>query len=148
MANDEEPEALVLPSQQLSARPFESLPCNPQVPSPVPTVSSGKSTQESSLTLTETDTADRPISEGEVLFSYGQMLAARGNEVDNFVEIRIWINFFFCINFSSSLLKLHFIHFLIKLQTLTWSLTLSSWFWFLRDLIAHFLVSEQNTSAY
>ncbi|XP_075283093.1 protein TALPID3 isoform X4 [Opisthocomus hoazin] len=77
VANDEEPEALVLPSQQLSARPFESLPCNPQVPSPVPTVSSGKSTQESSLTLTETDTADRPISEGEVLFSYGQMLAAR-----------------------------------------------------------------------
>ncbi|KAF1419622.1 TALPID3 protein, partial [Spheniscus mendiculus] len=79
VANDEEPEALVLPCQQLSARPFESLPCNPQVPSPVPTVSSGQSTQESSLTLTETETetADRPISEGEVLFSYGQMLAAR-----------------------------------------------------------------------
>ncbi|KFV58735.1 TALPID3 protein, partial [Gavia stellata] len=80
VANDEEPEALILPPQQLSARPFESLPCNPQVPSPVPTVSSGQSTQESSLTLTETETetADRPISEGEVLFSYGQMLAAGG----------------------------------------------------------------------
>uniref|UniRef100_A0A8D0EHE1 KIAA0586 n=1 Tax=Strix occidentalis caurina TaxID=311401 RepID=A0A8D0EHE1_STROC len=77
VANDEEPEALILPSQQLSARPFESLPSNPQVPSPVPTVSSGQSMQESSLTLTETETADRPISEGEVLFSYGQMLAAR-----------------------------------------------------------------------
>ncbi|KAM9291846.1 protein TALPID3 isoform 3-T3 [Morus bassanus] len=79
VANDEEPEALILPSRQLSARPFESLPCNPQVPSPVPTVSSGQSTQESSLTLTETETetADRPISEGEVLFSYGQILAAR-----------------------------------------------------------------------
>ncbi|KAF1572224.1 UNVERIFIED_CONTAM: TALPID3 protein, partial [Eudyptes pachyrhynchus] len=79
VANDEEPEALVLPCQQSSAKPFESLPCNPQVPSPVPTVSSGQSTQESSLTLTETETetADRPISEGEVLFSYGQMLAAR-----------------------------------------------------------------------
>ncbi|XP_072722247.1 protein TALPID3 isoform X1 [Ciconia boyciana] len=79
VANDEEPEALILPSQQSSARPFESPPCNPQVPSPVPTVSSGQSTQESSLTLTETETetADRPISEGEVLFSYGQMLAAR-----------------------------------------------------------------------
>ncbi|XP_074677110.1 protein TALPID3 isoform X2 [Strix aluco] len=76
VANDEEPEALILPSQQLSARPFESLPSNPQVPSPVPTVSSGQSMQESSLTLTETETADRPISEGEVLFSYGQMLAA------------------------------------------------------------------------
>ncbi|XP_040984256.1 protein TALPID3 isoform X9 [Aquila chrysaetos chrysaetos] len=79
VANDEEPEALILPSQQSSAKPFESLPCNPQVPSPVPTVSSGQSTQESSLTLTETETetADRHISEGEVLFSYGQMLAAR-----------------------------------------------------------------------
>ncbi|KAM9290079.1 LOW QUALITY PROTEIN: protein TALPID3 [Cariama cristata] len=76
VANDEEPEALILPSQQSSARPFESLPCNPQA-SPVPTVSSGQSTQESSLTLTETETADRPISEGEVLFSYGQMVNAR-----------------------------------------------------------------------
>ncbi|XP_035750238.1 protein TALPID3 [Egretta garzetta] len=78
VANDEEPEALILASQQSAARPFESLPCDPQVPSPVPTVSSGQSTQESSLTLTETETetAERPISEGEVLFSYGQMLAA------------------------------------------------------------------------
>ncbi|KFQ68577.1 TALPID3 protein, partial [Phaethon lepturus] len=77
VANDEEPEALILPSQQSSARPFKLLPCDPQVPSPVPTVSSGQSTQESSLTLTETESADRPISEGEVLFSYGQMLAPR-----------------------------------------------------------------------
>ncbi|NXJ52913.1 TALD3 protein, partial [Spizaetus tyrannus] len=90
VANDEEPEALILPSQQSSAKPFESLPCNPQVPSPVPTVSSGQSTQESSLTLTETETetADRPISEGEVLFSYGQMLAARegGLSLPNLAE--------------------------------------------------------------
>ncbi|XP_064367966.1 protein TALPID3 isoform X3 [Dromaius novaehollandiae] len=79
VANDEEPEALVLPPRQLSARPFESPACEPQVPSPVPTVSSGQSTQESSLALTgtETETADGPISEGEVLFSYGQMVAAR-----------------------------------------------------------------------
>ncbi|KFP67907.1 TALPID3 protein, partial [Cariama cristata] len=88
VANDEEPEALILPSQQSSARPFESLPCNPQVPSPVPTVSSGQSTQESSLTLTETETADRPISEGEVLFSYGQMVNARegGLSLPNLAE--------------------------------------------------------------
>uniref|UniRef100_A0A8C0B6R7 KIAA0586 n=1 Tax=Buteo japonicus TaxID=224669 RepID=A0A8C0B6R7_9AVES len=90
VANDEEPEALIFPSQQSSAKPFESLPCNPQVPSPVPTVSSGQSTQESSLTLTETETetADRPISEGEVLFSYGQMLAARegGLSLPNLAE--------------------------------------------------------------
>ncbi|XP_009869963.1 PREDICTED: protein TALPID3, partial [Apaloderma vittatum] len=78
VANDEEPEALILPPQQPSERHLESLPCDPQVPSPVPTVSSGPSTQESSLTLTETETTDRPISEGEVLFSCGQMLAARG----------------------------------------------------------------------
>ncbi|XP_027558476.1 protein TALPID3 isoform X2 [Neopelma chrysocephalum] len=76
VANDEEPEALILPSPQPSARPLEALPSNPQVPSPVPTVSSGVSTQESSITPTETETTDRPISEGEVLFSYGQMLAA------------------------------------------------------------------------
>ncbi|NXG70250.1 TALD3 protein, partial [Baryphthengus martii] len=77
VANDEEPEALILPSQQLPARPLELLPEDLGDPSPVPTVSSEQSTQESSLTLTETETADRPISEGEVLFSYGQMLAAR-----------------------------------------------------------------------
>ncbi|NXA21969.1 TALD3 protein, partial [Ibidorhyncha struthersii] len=88
VANDEEPEALILPSQQSSARPFKLLPCNPPVPSPVPTVSSGQSTQESSLTLTETETADRPISEGEVLFSYGQILAARegGLSLPNLAE--------------------------------------------------------------
>lgn len=79
VANDEEPEALILPSWQSSPRPFQSLPCEPQVPSPAPTDSSEQSTQESSPTLTETETADRPISEGEVLFSCDQMLAARGN---------------------------------------------------------------------
>ncbi|NXJ96175.1 TALD3 protein, partial [Corythaixoides concolor] len=90
VANDEEPEALILPPRQSSAKPFESLACDPQVPSPVPTVSSGQSTQESSLTLTETETetADRPISEGEVLFSYGQVLAARegGLSLPNLTE--------------------------------------------------------------
>ncbi|NWZ26057.1 TALD3 protein, partial [Asarcornis scutulata] len=77
VANDEEPEALIIPSWQSSPRPLESFPCEPQVPSAASTVSSEQSTQESSLTLTETETADRPISEGEVVFSYGQMLAAR-----------------------------------------------------------------------
>ncbi|KAJ7345412.1 hypothetical protein JRQ81_001362 [Phrynocephalus forsythii] len=41
------------------------------------TPSSGPSTEESSLSTTETETADRPISEGEVLYSYGQLLAAK-----------------------------------------------------------------------
>ncbi|KAI6067997.1 Protein TALPID3 [Aix galericulata] len=77
VANDEEPEALIIPAWQSSPRPLELLPCEPQVPSAASTVSSEQSTQESSLTLTETETADRPISEGEVVFSYGQMLAAR-----------------------------------------------------------------------
>ncbi|XP_071282289.1 protein TALPID3 isoform X1 [Agelaius tricolor] len=76
VANDEEPEALVFPSQQLPGRPLEPLACPAQVPSPVPTVSSGVSSQESSLTPTGTETTDRPLSEGEVLFPYGQPLPA------------------------------------------------------------------------
>ncbi|XP_073206078.1 protein TALPID3 isoform X6 [Lepidochelys kempii] len=76
VAKDEEPEMLILPSPE-PIRPFESLPCEARVPSPVHTPSSGPSTHESSLTVTETETADKPISEGEVLFSYGQLVAAR-----------------------------------------------------------------------
>nr|XP_048707942.1 protein TALPID3 isoform X7 [Caretta caretta] len=76
VAKDEEPEMLILPSPE-PIRPFESLPCEARVPSPVHTPSSGPSTHESSLTVTETETADKPISEGEVLFSYGQFVAAR-----------------------------------------------------------------------
>uniref|UniRef100_A0A452HM95 Uncharacterized protein n=1 Tax=Gopherus agassizii TaxID=38772 RepID=A0A452HM95_9SAUR len=76
VAKDEEPEMLILPSPE-PVRPFESLPCEPRVPSPLHTPSSGPSTHESSLTVTETETADKPISEGEVLFSYGQLVAAR-----------------------------------------------------------------------
>lgn len=81
VANDEEAEAWILPSQQLPGRPFEPLPCSAQVPSPVPTVSSGASSQESSITPTETETTDRPLSEGEVLFTYGQPLPAAGNQL-------------------------------------------------------------------
>ncbi|NXN39119.1 TALD3 protein, partial [Rhinoptilus africanus] len=88
VAQYEEPEGLIFPSHQFSVRPFESLPYNPQVPPPVPTVSSGQSTQESSLILTETETADRPLSEGEVLFNCGQILAARegGLSLPNLAE--------------------------------------------------------------
>ncbi|KFP86839.1 TALPID3 protein, partial [Acanthisitta chloris] len=87
VAVDEEPEVLILPSQQLSVRPSESLPDNLQVPSPAPTVSSGLSTEESSFTLTETETADRAISEGEVLFSCGQVAAGAGGlAVPNLAE--------------------------------------------------------------
>uniref|UniRef100_A0A674JZV9 KIAA0586 n=1 Tax=Terrapene triunguis TaxID=2587831 RepID=A0A674JZV9_9SAUR len=76
VAKDEEPEMLILPSPE-PIRHFESLPCEPRVPSPVHAPSSGPSTHESSLTVTETETADKPISEGEVLFSYGQLVAAK-----------------------------------------------------------------------
>uniref|UniRef100_A0A8D0HM77 KIAA0586 n=1 Tax=Sphenodon punctatus TaxID=8508 RepID=A0A8D0HM77_SPHPU len=79
VAKDEEAENLILPTSSEPARPLKSLPQEQRIPSPVHTPSSGPSTQESSLTVTETDTenADRPISEGEVLFSYGQVVAAR-----------------------------------------------------------------------
>ncbi|NXP82192.1 TALD3 protein, partial [Ramphastos sulfuratus] len=69
VANDEEPQALIFLPQQSSPRVLESLPGDPQVPP----VSPEQLTQDSSLTLTETE--DRPISEGEVLFNYGQVLA-------------------------------------------------------------------------
>lgn len=111
VANDEEPEAWVLPSQQLPGRPLEPLPCSAQVPSPVPTVSSGVSSQESSsssIIPTETETTDRALSEGEVLFTYGQTLPAAGNQ--------LWKSEF----------ELFFIH--IKLQVWTsswWRLTSS-----------------------
>lgn len=82
VANDEEPEALVFPAQQLPGRPLEALGGPALVPSPVPTVSSGVSSQESSsLTPTGTETTDRPLSEGEVLFPYGQPLPAAGNQL-------------------------------------------------------------------
>ncbi|XP_067410975.1 protein TALPID3 isoform X2 [Emydura macquarii macquarii] len=79
VAKDEEPEILILPTSPEPIRPFESVLYEPRVPSPVHTPSSGPSTHESSLTVTETETetVDRPISEGEVLFSYGQLVAAR-----------------------------------------------------------------------
>ncbi|XP_066177690.1 protein TALPID3 [Sylvia atricapilla] len=79
VANDEDSEDWVLPSQQLPGRScLEPLPCSVQVPSPVPTVSSGVSSQESSSSIipTETETTDRALSEGEVLFTYGQTLPA------------------------------------------------------------------------
>uniref|UniRef100_A0A8C4VMG1 KIAA0586 n=1 Tax=Gopherus evgoodei TaxID=1825980 RepID=A0A8C4VMG1_9SAUR len=85
VAKDEEPEMLILPSPE-PVRPFESLPCEPRVPSPVHTPSSGPSTHESSLTVTETETADKPISEGEVLFSYGQWWLRRRTVSSNLSE--------------------------------------------------------------
>ncbi|XP_015278858.1 PREDICTED: protein TALPID3 [Gekko japonicus] len=78
VAKDEEPENLVLPPSPQPTQPPDPLLQEPPIPSsPARTPSSGSSTEESSLTVTETETVDRPISEGEVLFSYGQMVAMK-----------------------------------------------------------------------
>lgn len=58
-------------------------PQKPMVPSPKllspprSSSSSSASTEESSVTITESDTTDKPLSEGEVLYSYGQIIAPR-----------------------------------------------------------------------
>ncbi|XP_066468516.1 protein TALPID3 isoform X2 [Tiliqua scincoides] len=79
VAAHEEPDSLVLPPSPEQGQPHDLLLQEPSIPPPSEhTPSSGPSTEESSLNATETETADRPISEGEVLYSYGQMLAARG----------------------------------------------------------------------
>ncbi|KAM4853238.1 protein TALPID3 isoform 2-T4 [Thomomys bottae] len=81
VAKDEEPESMIFPTQPA---PPESVPCTalpeaPVIPFPINMPSSRSSTQESTLsaTVTETATLDRPISEGEILFSYGQKVASQ-----------------------------------------------------------------------
>uniref|UniRef100_F7GFU8 KIAA0586 n=1 Tax=Monodelphis domestica TaxID=13616 RepID=F7GFU8_MONDO len=81
VARDEEPENLVLPAPSVVSNPviLKSFPVEAQTPSPVHTPSSVQTTQESSSSYitTETETFERPISEGEILFSYGQKVATR-----------------------------------------------------------------------
>ncbi|XP_029422529.1 protein TALPID3 isoform X2 [Nannospalax galili] len=59
--------------------PSEPLPMDTKAQSPIQMPSSGSSTLENtlSITVTDTETLDRPISEGEILFSYGQNLATK-----------------------------------------------------------------------
>ncbi|KAH0620278.1 hypothetical protein JD844_020427 [Phrynosoma platyrhinos] len=77
VAKHEEPDSLVFPASVLT-EPQDLQSQEPRAPSPsVHTPSSGPSTEESSLTTTEAETVDRPISEGEVLYSYGQLIAAK-----------------------------------------------------------------------
>ncbi|XP_075470905.1 protein TALPID3 isoform X3 [Ascaphus truei] len=76
VAKDEEPESLISVTSPEPDKSSESLPAQAKTPSPVPSPSSAASTEET-ISNTETDTTDRPISEGEVLYSYGQMIAAR-----------------------------------------------------------------------
>ncbi|XP_069805382.1 protein TALPID3 isoform X2 [Dendropsophus ebraccatus] len=67
---EEEPKSLISPEPQ---KPVVLSP--KQVMSPAPSTSiSSTSTEGSSVTITESDTTDKPLSEGEVLYSYGQIL--------------------------------------------------------------------------
>nr|XP_056707156.1 protein TALPID3 [Euleptes europaea] len=78
VAKDEELENLVSPPPPEPIESPDPRLQEPPIPScPVHSLSSSLSPEESSLTATETETADRPISEGEVLFSYGQVVAMR-----------------------------------------------------------------------
>nr|XP_023401980.1 protein TALPID3 isoform X9 [Loxodonta africana] len=78
VAKDEEPESIHVPVPPV---PLEPIPLTPfpdgtKAPSSVQMPSSESSTLEST-TITETETSDRPISEGEILFKYGKKLAPK-----------------------------------------------------------------------
>uniref|UniRef100_A0A8C6VHJ6 KIAA0586 n=1 Tax=Naja naja TaxID=35670 RepID=A0A8C6VHJ6_NAJNA len=73
----EEPEVLVLPTSSELPKTQSPLPAEPRAPSPSMETSSSDSSEESSPTTTETEAPDKPISEGEILYSYGQLLAAK-----------------------------------------------------------------------
>ncbi|XP_049626251.1 protein TALPID3 [Suncus etruscus] len=81
VAKDEDPESLTMPAQPLlpTTVPFTPLPAVPQASSPAQTPSSDTASVEStsSVTATETETLDRPISEGEVLFHCGPRVAPK-----------------------------------------------------------------------
>uniref|UniRef100_A0A8I5NT87 KIAA0586 n=1 Tax=Papio anubis TaxID=9555 RepID=A0A8I5NT87_PAPAN len=81
VAKDEEPESMDFPAQppppeRVSFMPF---PAGTKAPSPSQMPGSDSSTLESTLsvTVTETETLDKPVSEGEILFSCGQKLAPK-----------------------------------------------------------------------
>uniref|UniRef100_A0A8C5WZJ8 KIAA0586 n=1 Tax=Laticauda laticaudata TaxID=8630 RepID=A0A8C5WZJ8_LATLA len=73
----EEPEMLVLPTSPELPKTHSPLLVEPRAPSPSMETSSSDTSEESSPTTTETEAPDKPISEGEILYSYGQLLAAK-----------------------------------------------------------------------
>ncbi|XP_039074610.1 protein TALPID3 isoform X4 [Hyaena hyaena] len=82
VAKDEEPESVDFPTQPAPPEPpVRSVPlaAAAQAPSSIQMPSSDSSTTESTLsvTVTETETLDRPISEGEILFNCGQTVAPK-----------------------------------------------------------------------
>ncbi|XP_040082270.1 protein TALPID3 isoform X3 [Oryx dammah] len=81
VAKDEEPESEDFPAQLAPPKPvaLRSLPAGIKAPSPIQMPSSESSTVESTLsvTATETETLDRPISEGEIVFNCGLKVAPK-----------------------------------------------------------------------
>uniref|UniRef100_A0A1D5Q0Q5 KIAA0586 n=1 Tax=Macaca mulatta TaxID=9544 RepID=A0A1D5Q0Q5_MACMU len=81
VAKDEEPESMDFPAQPPPPEPvsFMPFPAGTKAPSPSQMPGSDSSTLESTLsvTVTETETLDKPVSEGEILFSCGQKLAPK-----------------------------------------------------------------------
>ncbi|XP_040824564.1 protein TALPID3 [Ochotona curzoniae] len=79
VAKDEEPRSVDVPAQPAAPAPLPALPAHTGAPSSSQLLSADSSTLEStwSPTATDTETLDRPISEGEVLFNCGQKLAAQ-----------------------------------------------------------------------
>ncbi|XP_058847645.1 protein TALPID3 isoform X2 [Acipenser ruthenus] len=80
VAKEEEAEGLIMRSPPVTPRiptpaPQAQSPTVPVQTPPPATLSPEESS--SSISVTETETAERIISEGELLFSYGQMIAAR-----------------------------------------------------------------------
>ncbi|KAG8511740.1 Protein TALPID3, partial [Galemys pyrenaicus] len=81
VAKDEEPDSMDLPPWPVPPKPVPSspLPAGAIAPSPIRIPSSDSSTMEStlSITVTETETLDKPISEGEIVLNYGQKVATK-----------------------------------------------------------------------
>uniref|UniRef100_A0A8C9M4C2 KIAA0586 n=1 Tax=Panthera tigris altaica TaxID=74533 RepID=A0A8C9M4C2_PANTA len=82
VAKDEEPESVDFPAQPAPPEPpvpFMPLSAATNVPSLIQMPASDSSTTESSLsiTVTETETLDRPLSEGEILLNCGQKMAPK-----------------------------------------------------------------------
>ncbi|KAB0342382.1 hypothetical protein FD754_019308 [Muntiacus muntjak] len=81
VAKDEEPESEDFPAQLAPPKPVALMPVSAGIkaPSPIQMPSSDSSTVESTLSVTasETETLDRPISEGEILFNCGHKVAPK-----------------------------------------------------------------------
>ncbi|XP_055292609.1 protein TALPID3 isoform X3 [Moschus berezovskii] len=81
VAKNEEPESEDFPDQLVPPKPVAlmPLPAGIKAPSPIQMPSSDSSTVESTLsvTATETETLDRPISEGEILFNCGHKVTPK-----------------------------------------------------------------------